>query len=410
MSLLFDANGEYVDHGSDASLDDLTNPTVLTWIYPTVSDTNYRAIVSKLDTGDSLGWGIRMTDIWDSSAPESINVVRVTDAGNKFSETVQDVMVLSAWNFIGVVFQSPGTEDDIYRGDLTTLATKQTIGKSNVRAGASVLSDAAEAFRLAATSDNTTNQYRGRIAFVAVFDAQLTLAQIQAIQYRPINSMTHSSCVLLVFPGLHGASTVPDFSGNGNTGTVTNATIDDHVPLGPHFGFRRSNPYVVGAPPTTLAPTTAAPTTLPPTTVAPTTAAPTTLPPTTLPPTTLPPTTLAPTTLAPTTLAPTTTAPTTLAPTTLAPTTPAPTTLAPTTLSPTTLAPTTLPPTTLAPTTIEPTTLPPTTIAPTTVTLTTLAPTTIITTTLAPTTPSPFAARRRGIKDFGFSFRDRWRN
>ena len=162
--------------------------------------------------------------------------------------------------------------------------------------------------------------------------------------------------------------------------------------------------------PTTLPPTTLAPTTLAPTTLAPTTAAPTTLPPTTVAPTTAAPTTLAPTTLAPTTLAPTTLAPTTLPPTTLAPTTLEPTTLPPTTLAPTTVAPTTIAPTTIAPTTLSPTTIAPTTVAPTTLLQTTLAPTTIITTTLAPTTPGPFAARRRGIKDFGFSFRDRWRN
>jgi hypothetical protein len=167
--------------------------------------------------------------------------------------------------------------------------------------------------------------------------------------------------------------------------------------------------------PTTLAPTTLEPTTLPPTTIIVTTQAPTTLPPTSLAPTTLEPTTLSPTTLEPTTLPPTTLAPTTLEPTTLPPTTLEPTTLPPTTVAPTTLAPTTLEPTTLAATTLAPTTLPPTTlfhttVAPTTLFHTTLAPTTIITTTLAPTTPGPFAARRRGIKDFGFSFRDRWRN
>lgn len=183
---------------------------------------------------------------------------------------------------------------------------------------------------------------------------------------------------------------------------------------------------VTSLPPTTLPPTTLAPTTLPPTTLPPTTLPPTTLPPTTLAPTTLKPTTVAPTTLPPTTSKPTTVAPTTLPPTTVAPTTPAPTTVKPTTVKPTTLAPTTLaptePPTTLEPTTLvpttlepteppttlEPTTLGPTTPAPTTPRPTTLAPVTTLT-TLAPTTAAPFEARRRGIRNFGFSMRDDWR-
>ena len=161
--------------------------------------------------------------------------------------------------------------------------------------------------------------------------------------------------------------------------------------------------------PTTLPPTTLAPTTLPPTTLAPTTPEPTTLAPTTLAPTTVAPTTVPPTTLPPTTLAPTTLAPTTLAPTTIPPSTLPPTTLGPTTIGPTTIPPTTPEPTTLPPTTLGPTTPAPTTEAPTTIFHTTLAPATTLT-TLAPTTAFEPVARRRGIKDFGFSFRDRWRN
>lgn len=121
--------------------------------------------------------------------------------------------------------------------------------------------------------------------------------------------------------------------------------------------------------------------------------------------TTVAPTTAAPTTLAPTTIAPTTLAPTTLEPTTPAPTTTAPTTVAPTTPKPTTPAPTTVAPTTTSPTTLAPTTLQPTTLAPTTLLLTTLPPTTII-----PTTAPPTLARRRGIRNFGFSMRANWRN
>lgn len=169
-------------------------------------------------------------------------------------------------------------------------------------------------------------------------------------------------------------------------------------------------------PPTTVSPTTPVPTTPSPTTLAPTTVAPTTPAPTTIPPTTSVPTTPAPTTLAPTTLAPTTVAPTTPAPTSLAPTTSPPTTLPPTTVAPTTTAPTTAKPTTPAPTSLAPTSLPPTTVGPTTMAPSTPPPTTLPPTTLGPTTlPPPTTAppapvvRRRGIKDFGFSFRDRWR-
>ena len=67
-----------------------------------------------------------------------------------------------------------------------------------------------------------------------VHNTDLALAEIQRQQFRP-----HPLASTLVFCmlGYAGTGTQPDWSGNGNNGTVTGATVADHVPLGA-FGFQ----------------------------------------------------------------------------------------------------------------------------------------------------------------------------
>jgi hypothetical protein len=46
-----------------------------------------------------------------------------------------------------------------------------------------------------------------------------------------------AGCVGFWHLGANGVGTQPDWSGNANAGTVTGATVSDHVPLGPWFGY-----------------------------------------------------------------------------------------------------------------------------------------------------------------------------
>jgi hypothetical protein len=89
----------------------------------------------------------------------------------------------------------------------------------------------------------------GRGAILALFNRVLLLPEIQAWQYRPRNL---SGCVGFWRLGSNGTATQPDFSGNGNSGTVTGATVAEDPPLGKWR--RRAHVYVpwaaaVGAPP-----------------------------------------------------------------------------------------------------------------------------------------------------------------
>lgn len=82
-------------------------------------------------------------------------------------------------------------------------------------------------------SSAQTVAYQGRIATFQLIAERLTLGQIQALQFKP--RVVANTKIFLVL-GYNGTSTQPDWSGNGNSGAVSGATVGSHVPLGPLFG------------------------------------------------------------------------------------------------------------------------------------------------------------------------------
>ena len=62
----------------------------------------------------------------------------------------------------------------------------------------------------------------------------LSLAEITQHWMR---SQNHANSKVLMHVGYNGTGTQADWSGHGNSGTVTGATVSAHVPLGPQFGF-----------------------------------------------------------------------------------------------------------------------------------------------------------------------------
>lgn len=246
--ILFDANGEYIDHGSAAFLNDLTSFTVAFWHYTNTIDTKYRHCICKTDDGTN-GWGIAFTDIWDSPMPNTLQVFRSHDGAGNFQRAggSDNLFTLNTWYFTATYVPATGTAPSIYNGSLTSIISDVTEQNTGVGAGA-VDSDAAYPLRIGATQTNTTNKYRGTVAFYAIWNGQVTLGQLKTIQFNPARAAGVGDCRLLSFPGLHGASSVTDLSGTGNTGTITNASASSvHLPVPFCFGFDVPNPYAVAA-------------------------------------------------------------------------------------------------------------------------------------------------------------------
>jgi hypothetical protein len=93
--------------------------------------------------------------------------------------------------------------------------------------------------------------YRGSLAWVGIWNTELTLAQIQALQFR---RRVTSGCVGFWELGYNGTGTVPDWSGNANAGTNTSGTVTDHVPLPYRRGRGLWLPPAAVAAGTTLSP------------------------------------------------------------------------------------------------------------------------------------------------------------
>ncbi len=231
MALLFDAATEQVDHGSDASLDNLVPCTYAVWIYPDTINTSNRKIISKRVNGsNSFEWTV--TDVFDGSRPESINAGWAHSGGGGNSASVANVLTVGAWNFEAVTFDGTNAPR-LWHGDLSTIVSEVSYFSQNAPSGG--LGDDSSASFVVGRRGITTN-FLGRIAWLGAWGAELTLGQLKALQFRP--RLFEGNCKLFV----HYGPGAVDLSGLGSNGTITGATVADHVPLGPRFGFDLARP------------------------------------------------------------------------------------------------------------------------------------------------------------------------
>lgn len=240
MGLLFAADGDIVNLGSLTVAD--TAGTTAFWLYPT-DNTQLQALLAGPipiaisweadDTGDLVAFVSRPTTSLNANA----DVSALTYWG------------LNKWVFFAFRWNSAGVNGDqeLYCGDLTHAAieptsyTLQEVGSGTVNGtGAPAIGNHPVA---------TTREWRGKIATVVHYPRYLSVPEIHQIQFQ--RKALGGAKFWFEF-GLDGTATQRDLSGNGRTGTVTGATLTDHVPLGPLFGFDAFLPTIaVTAPPVT---------------------------------------------------------------------------------------------------------------------------------------------------------------
>jgi hypothetical protein len=232
MALFFDADGEEVDHGSDTSLDDLTTKTFLFWCNPSSSIGTSDMLLLKQSTDNTV-----VSTQWGDSSKLACYQKR-GGADSDARETATGLLTQDTWQYIACTYDSIANPRwHIYRGTLSTLATEASYSfTSPLRSGS--IDDAAG--NLYIGSDAASAQtWRGSIATVMILDTVLSLAEIQRQQF---SQQADANCVLYCHYGFNGTGTQVDYSGTGNSGTVTGATQTAHVPLAPPFGI--SIPWV----------------------------------------------------------------------------------------------------------------------------------------------------------------------
>lgn len=251
MSLLLDSTAEEVNCASDTSLDNIDPCTTLAWIYPTTAFAEFapnRTIFSK---GDWVNGHTRLqlhVDDWPDV--KMMAFIRGNISALQAQSIVTSSVTANKWSFVGAITDVGGsaTDQKLFTGDLNTLATEVGSYSLQTAIGGSRITNASADYKLG-VGELTAEVFFGLVGIVVTFDAVLSLGQIQQQQFHP-----HKIPSLVGFWDLYGTGTQPDYSGNGNNGTVTGATVADHVPLGPLFGFDVSVPYRVPAGVTYISP------------------------------------------------------------------------------------------------------------------------------------------------------------
>jgi len=229
VSLLF-ANGstDRVNHGQSASIDDLvaSGVSILAWVYRVGSGANQHLF--SMDGPGATNAGILML----ASDALRVLVRRATADADYISDT--GFVPANAWAFLAATFDSGASPTvHIYKGSLSALAAEVSYASTADGSGA-VVADNANDKWVGNIERANTNPFEGRVARLGYFNAPLSLAAIQRLQFAMAGVWQGAGARLLA--EYHGSGTQPDYSGNDNAGAVTGATAADHVPLGPAWG------------------------------------------------------------------------------------------------------------------------------------------------------------------------------
>lgn len=242
MSLTFtNATTDKVTIAAATSINALQQITILTWLYPTGFASNQFILAKRTDV--NAGWGHRIND-----SSGNVYVNKPTGSAGSSAITNNAPLTVNAWNFIAATGSNDVSSNNcaIYTGNLTTLAAEATYGTRVDRAAASAFDDSGWPLYIGGRN-SASQSFAGRIGVQALFNRVLSLEEIQSWQFNP---RMLPGCVGLWLLGDNGTGTQPDYSGNGNSGTVTGATQSDNPPLRRRFGRRLLDAlYATAAPP-----------------------------------------------------------------------------------------------------------------------------------------------------------------
>ncbi len=224
MALLIDANNELIDRGSDSGLDD---KTAFTWIliFKRNGDVQEGAYCQKGTAGNQK----YVASVFNDHADVEFGVNRATTAASCAS--TGNIIPLDTFKFLAVTYdESDGPR--IFHATLPGAIVETSYDYRNVGSGATNADNGAS-FRVGDSSVGGQPADVNASRFLW-FDRRMTLAELRRIYLKAVND---SDALLWWELGYNGTGTQADYSGNGRTGTVSGATVTDHAPLPPPFGF-----------------------------------------------------------------------------------------------------------------------------------------------------------------------------
>lgn len=239
MALDFSSGGvhQYVTHATAASIDNLDDQTWIFWGYPIdISGSNKRLIYKA--GGLVQTW---VGNPYYGNGGLRYYRDRVTTGSDL--ELSTGTITVDTWQFIAFI-DGDGTQPRAWRGTLSALAT-ETGYNGRVTGDGLPTDDSGNDLNIGSrvAGGAAANNCDWIIACAWVYDTILTEARIIAQQFMPYASVDPASCVLFENYGWNGVGTQPDWSGKGNNGVVTGATVASHVPL--RIARRSFMPYQI---------------------------------------------------------------------------------------------------------------------------------------------------------------------
>ena len=231
MSLNFASTDNVVTTDS-SSIQNLTAFSCLFWIYPTSDTGQNRKLYTK-----SAGSFPKVFRFHNSNNARNVHfqIPRTTTEANfAVALSVNDVLTANEWQFYAGTYDDSGSDAastiNIYRGLLNSTAAEVTYATHNAGSGSTENDSGNDLFYGASAVNQTLLGYCAIFALVARY---LSLQEVISWQWNP--RVIADTRIFQIY-GYNGTSTQPDWSGNGNSGTVTGATVAGHVPLRPPFG------------------------------------------------------------------------------------------------------------------------------------------------------------------------------
>ena len=168
------------------------------------------------------------------------NMAALTSASSVISDG-------STWQFVAFVDYGTSAGPKSYLGDETTVVVDDTTSPTTPT---SALRTGSKPFSLYNSGrSDLTEGFAGDIAFFAVFDTALEIADMKAMQFNPVgfSLANHANLEALYVPGVGGTSNVYDWSGNGlNSTSITGTlTYEDNPPA--NFQFAPFGSFSPGA-------------------------------------------------------------------------------------------------------------------------------------------------------------------
>lgn len=232
MSLeLTNGSSDRIEHGT--ALGNFTACSICGWIWQDSQD--FAAIWQ---------WSLSPSVTVGASDPAEIRVFWFRSGGpsNLVYETNNCDLTTGKWWFLGVTIDqgaSSGNKVKVYLGDLATPPTSRTFGTSFEPDA--YFNNNGATFYTGGNPGADPAAMGGRFGTLMFWPGVvLTEAQTQMQQFNQ-HCPVVAGCTLFTHYGYNGISTQPDWSGTGNVGTVTGATVADHVPL----TFRKYGPLYV---------------------------------------------------------------------------------------------------------------------------------------------------------------------